>query len=52
VSITDPPLRWLRGKIKPLDLGGIRLDLSFLIFFIVVMIAKVIVGNLGASTGI
>lgn len=52
VSITDPPLRWLRGKIKPLDLGGIRLDLSFLLFFIVVMIAKVIIGNLGASTGI
>ncbi|GAA1413758.1 membrane protein [Glutamicibacter uratoxydans] len=52
VSITDPPLRWLRRRIKPLDIGGIRLDLSFLIFFIVVIIAKLIVANIGASTGI
>lgn len=52
VSITDPPLRWLRRKIKPLDLGGIRLDLSFLVLFIVVIILKAVVGNLGVSTGI
>jgi len=52
VSITDPPLRWMRRRIKPLDIGGIRLDLSFLIFFIVVMIAKLIVGSIGARTGI
>lgn len=52
VSITDPPLRWLRRRIKPLDLGGIRLDLSFLILFIVVMIVKLIVSNVGYSTGI
>ena len=52
VSITDPPLRWLRRKIKPLDLGGIRLDLSFLVLFIVVSILKAVVGNLGLSTGI
>ncbi|WP_306420689.1 YggT family protein [Arthrobacter sp. JCM 19049] len=52
VTITDPPLRWLRKRIKPLDLGGIRLDLSFLVLFIVVVIAKAIVGNLGYSVGI
>jgi len=52
VTITDPPLRWLRRRIKPLDLGGFRLDMSFLVLFIVVMIAKVIVGNLGYSVGI
>ena len=52
VSITDPPLRWLRKRIKPLDLGGIRLDLSFLVLFIVVIILKAVVGNLGVSTGI
>ncbi|WP_396276872.1 YggT family protein [Glutamicibacter creatinolyticus] len=51
-TITDPPLRWLRKRIKPLDLGGIRLDLSFLVLFIVVVIAKAIVGNLGYSVGI
>ncbi|GAA0197276.1 YggT family protein [Glutamicibacter creatinolyticus] len=52
VTITDPPLRWLRKRIRPLDLGGIRLDLSFLVLFIVVVIAKAIVGNLGYSVGI
>jgi len=52
VSITDPPLRWLRRRIKPLDLGGIRLDLSFLLLFIVVMLAKAVVSSLGSTTGI
>ena len=52
VSLTDPPLRWLRSKIKPANFGGIRLDLSFLILFIVVMFAKLIVGNIGSATGI
>ncbi|MFJ2315628.1 YggT family protein [Glutamicibacter sp. NPDC087661] len=52
VSITDPPLRWLRRRIKPLDLGGIRLDLSFLVLFIVVIILKAVVANLGLRTGI
>lgn len=52
VSITDPPLRWLRRRIKPLDLGGIRLDLSFLPLFIVVMLLKAVVSSLGSTTGI
>ncbi|UYQ76364.1 YggT family protein [Glutamicibacter sp. JL.03c] len=52
VSITDPPLRWLRRRIKPLDLGGIRLDLSFLLLFVVVMLVKAVVSSLGSSTGI
>ncbi|KSU66981.1 MULTISPECIES: YggT family protein [Micrococcaceae] len=52
VSITDPPLRWLRRRIKPLDLGGIRLDLSFLLLFIVVMLLKAVVNSLGSTTGI
>ncbi|HAY43963.1 MAG TPA: YggT family protein [Micrococcaceae bacterium] len=51
VTITDPPLRWLRRKIKPLDIGGIRLDLSFLILFIVVMIVKSIVSGVGYNIG-
>ncbi|HBV10364.1 YggT family protein [Glutamicibacter bergerei] len=51
VTITDPPLRWLRRKIKPLDIGGIRLDLSFLILFIVVMIVKSIVSGVGYNLG-
>ncbi|MBM6620987.1 YggT family protein [Micrococcaceae bacterium RIT802] len=46
--ITDPPMRWLRSRIKPLDLGGMRLDLAFLILYFAVIIAKVIVLQIGA----
>ena len=45
---TDPPMRWLRSRIKPLDIGGIRLDLAFLILFLVVILLKLVVSNLGA----
>ena len=37
-SITDPPLKFLRRFIPPLRLGGIALDLSFLVLFILVNI--------------
>ncbi|GAB3619247.1 YggT family protein [Glutamicibacter sp. PS] len=52
VTITDPPLRWLRRWIKPVDFGGIRLDLSFIVLFIVVIIAHAIVRNLGIQTSL
>lgn len=35
-TVTDPPLRALRRVIPPLTLGQVRLDLAFLILFIVV----------------
>jgi YggT family protein len=38
-SITDPPLNVLRRIIPPLRLGGISLDLGFLILFIAVSVA-------------
>jgi YggT family protein len=37
-SITDPPLKLLRRVIPPLRLGGISLDLAFLVLFIIVNI--------------
>lgn len=37
-SITDPPLKLLRRFIPPLRLGGISLDLAFLVLFIIVNI--------------
>lgn len=43
---TDPPMRWLRSRIKPLELGGLRLDLAFIILFLAVMLLKMIVFNL------
>jgi YggT family protein len=38
-SVTDPPLRVLRRLIPPLRLGGISLDLGFLLLFIAVSVA-------------
>lgn len=38
-SITDPPLRALRAVIPPLRLGGIQLDLGFLVLIILVQVA-------------
>ncbi|WAP50921.1 YggT family protein [Arthrobacter sp. ATA002] len=43
---TDPPIRLLRRFIPPLRLGGISLDLAFIVLFIVVAIARSIVGSL------
>ena len=42
-SVTDPPLNTLRRVIPPLRLGGISLDLGFLLLFICVSIAMAIV---------
>ncbi len=37
-TVTDRPLRFLRKLIKPLRLGTIRLDLAFLVLFILVLL--------------
>jgi YggT family protein len=42
-SVTDPPLRALRRVIPPLRLGGISLDLSFLVLSIAVVMSMSLV---------
>ncbi len=37
-SLTDPPLKFFRRFIPPLRLGGVSLDLSFLVVFVIVSI--------------
>lgn len=39
-SVTDPPLNALRRVIPPLRLGGVSLDLSFLVLFLVLSIVR------------
>ncbi|WP_151524159.1 YggT family protein [Serinicoccus kebangsaanensis] len=39
-SLTDPPLRALRRVIPPLRIGGVALDLGFLVLIIAVGIAR------------
>jgi len=44
-SLTDPPIKLLRRFIPPLRLGGISLDLAFLVLFILVQILISIVSR-------
>lgn len=39
-SLTDPPLRALRKVIPPLRIGGVALDLAFLVLILGVNIAR------------
>lgn len=48
---TDKPLGWVRKIIPPLNLGGIRLDLSFIVVFFVVSILQQVVARIGVSVG-
>ncbi|MFC4556380.1 YggT family protein [Georgenia faecalis] len=47
-TLTDPPLRFLRRLIPPLRLGGIALDLGFLLLFVAVSLAMQFAGRLAA----
>ncbi|MEO5778306.1 MULTISPECIES: YggT family protein [Arthrobacter] len=45
-SVTDPPLKVLRRLIPPLRLGGISLDVGFLLLFVAVSFAMAIARSL------
>ncbi len=45
-TLTDPPLRLVRRIIPPLRIGGVSLDLAFLVLIIVINILLGLVGNL------
>lgn len=38
--LTDPPVRFFGRIIPPLRLGGVSLDMGFLIFFILLIVAQ------------
>lgn len=44
-TVTDPPLKALRKVLPPLRIGGVSLDLAFLVLFIVVSILRSVTGN-------
>lgn len=46
-SVTDPPLRALRRVLPPLRLGGISIDLGFLVLILVVQILRSVVQRIG-----
>jgi len=42
-ALTDPPLRALRRRIPPLTLGGVGVDVAFLVVFLGVVLLRVLV---------
>ena len=38
--LTEPPLRWLRRFIRPIRLGAASLDLSFMVLFVLLLLAQ------------
>jgi YggT family protein len=42
-SITDPPMKFVGRFVPPLRLGGVSLDLSFIVLLIAISLAKGIV---------
>ena len=42
-TVTDPPLKVLRRVLPPLRIGGVSLDLAFLVLFILVTILRGVV---------
>lgn len=45
-SVTDPPLRVLRRVLPPLRLGTMYLDLSYLVLFLGIYVARMILSGL------
>ena len=46
-ELTDPPLRWLRRVVPALRLGGVGIDLSFLVLVIGISIVQRLLAALG-----
>lgn len=44
-TLTDPPLKLIRRFIPPLRIGGIAIDLAFIILIIVIRVLMVVVAS-------
>ena len=42
-SATDPPLRFLRRYIRPVQIGSVALDLSFTVLIILILVLQRVV---------
>ena len=48
-AVTDPPMNFLRDKVPSLPLGGLRLDLGFLILIIGVSLVTSLLAHLAVQ---
>ncbi len=42
-ALTEPPLRWLRRYIKPIPMGPVSFDTSFLVLYFVLIVLRVLI---------
>ncbi|TSE01224.1 YggT family protein [Skermania sp. ID1734] len=48
-TVTDPPVKFLRRIIPPINLGAVRLDLSIMVLLFIIFILMSIVQHVAAS---
>ena len=41
--ITEPPLRWLRRYIPPIQLGAIGIDVSFIVLYFILIVLQILI---------
>lgn len=41
--ITEPPLRWLRRYIRPLPMGPIYFDVSFMVLYFALIVVRILI---------
>lgn len=44
LRLSDPPLRWVRGVVKPVRVGGAMLDLAMLVLLLGLILIMTVVG--------
>nr|WP_206037945.1 YggT family protein [Rhodococcus sp. HNM0569] len=51
-TVTDPPVKLLRKIIPPINLGGVRLDLSIMVLLFIVFILMTVVQGQARASGL
>lgn len=49
-TITDPPIKLLRRLIPPLRVGGVSIDVSIIVLFVILWILRLVVAALAAGS--
>lgn len=41
--LTEPPLRWLRRYIKPIPMGAVYFDVSFIVLYFALIVLRILI---------
>ena len=42
-TLTEPPLRWLRRYIRPIPMGAVYFDVSFIVLYFALVVLQIII---------